>query len=342
MATPYRKTFARLLGFLRPYRLSLIALRRARRRLAGGADRVLRRHGARDRQGDHGEGPPRALDADRAADRARDREGGTDGRPPLHLGEPGARRRVRHPRRVLRPPAAALVRVLRLAPDRPADVARHGRPAAGALLPRVRADLLLPAPADDRRGHRRDALDRLAARADRARDHAVPRGDRLPLQPRLASAAPRRAAEARRRRDRRRGEHRRRRGREGVRAGAAGGGEVHRPLGAALPAHDLGDPAAGALRADDVVPADGRPGGCAARRRHGGRARQPAAQPVHLVQLLRRDAGRAAAHARDVDRPVAARHRVGRADLRDHRRARGGRRPPGRSRPPGRRGQDRV
>ena len=44
---------------------------------------------------------------------------------------------------------------------------------------------------------------------------------RVPLQPRLASAAPRRAAEDGRRRDRRRGEHRRRPRRQVVRAGAA-------------------------------------------------------------------------------------------------------------------------
>ena len=42
-----------------------------------------------------------------------------------------------------RAPPAALVRVLRPPPDRPADVAGDGRPAVGADLPRLRADLLL-------------------------------------------------------------------------------------------------------------------------------------------------------------------------------------------------------
>ena len=43
---------------------------------------------------------------------------------------------------------AAVVRVLRPASDRAADVARDGRPAAGAVLPRLRAHLLLPARPD--------------------------------------------------------------------------------------------------------------------------------------------------------------------------------------------------
>ena len=61
---------------------------------------------------------------------------------------------------------------------------------------------------------------------DRARDDAVPRRARLPLQPRRAPDAARGAAEARGRRNRGRGEHRRRPRREGVRPGAGGGGEV--------------------------------------------------------------------------------------------------------------------
>ena len=121
----------------------------------------------------------------------------------------------------VRAPAAALVRLLRPPPDRPADVARDRRPAVGALLPRLRPDLLLPARPHDRLGDGRALRRRVAARADRARDHAGDRRRRLPLQPRLAPGAARGAAEARRRRDGRRGVDRRRPRRQGVRAGGA-------------------------------------------------------------------------------------------------------------------------
>ena len=56
------------------------------------------------------------------------------------------------------------------------------------------------------------------------------------------------------------------------------------------------------------------------------------AERLLRLQPAARDAGRAAAHARHVDRPGAARDRVGRADLRGDRRAGGGRRPPRRGR----------
>ena len=155
----------------------------------------------------------------------------------------------------------------------PADVARDRRPAGRALLPRLRPDLLLPERAHRRLGDRRPLLLRVAARADRARDHAAARRARVPLQPRRAPDAARRAAEARRRRDRRRGEHRRRPRREGVRAGAGGGGEVHAPLGGRLRADAAREPAARDLRAAHLVRAAARAGGRAARRRAHGRAR---------------------------------------------------------------------
>ena len=66
----------------------------------------------------------------------------------------GARRRVRPARRALLAARPPVVRLLRPAPDRPADVARDDRPPVGPLLPRLRADLLLPARAHDRRPSR--------------------------------------------------------------------------------------------------------------------------------------------------------------------------------------------
>ena len=46
--------------------------------------------------------------------------------------------------RIYAAPAVARARLLRLAADRPADVARDGRPAVDPLLPRLRADLHHP------------------------------------------------------------------------------------------------------------------------------------------------------------------------------------------------------
>ena len=175
----------------------------------------------------------------------------------------------------------------------------------------------------------RALLRRVAAGADRARDHAAARRARLPLQPHRTPDAPRRAAEARRRRHGRGGEHRRRPRRQGVRAGARGGGEVRAALRARLRADAAGEPPARDLRAADRVRAAARPGGGAPPRRADGRGRLTHARQLRRLQSLSRHARPAPAGARHVDRPGTARHRGGRAHLRDHGRAGGDRRPPG-------------
>ena len=143
------------------------------------------------------------------------------------------------------PPAAAVVRVLRPPPDRPADVPRDRRPAGGAVLPRLRPDLLHPARADG--GDRADralAAERRAD-ADRDRHRAGADGDGLPLladQPPHAQGG---AAAGRRRDHPGRGERGRRAGGQGVRPGAARDHPLPRRLRADLPAGHQGRPAAG-------------------------------------------------------------------------------------------------
>ena len=93
--------------------------------------------------------------------------------------------RIRPAPDLLRPPAAARARLLRRPADRPADVAGDGRPAVDPLLPRLRADLHHPEPADDRPRQRGDVRDQSLAGADRAGAGAADRLHRLALQPRL-------------------------------------------------------------------------------------------------------------------------------------------------------------
>ena len=188
----------RLLGFLRPYRASLIvsSLARdplpARGRPRPGADG--RRHQRDRRRSRHTAARPR----DRGDRRPRPRSRSAHVRPTHDLGPTGARRRVRPPRRALLALPPPVVRLLRPQPDGPAHVARDDRPAGRALLPRLRAHLLRAARGDDRGRHGRPVRLQLEARVRRARDHADHRGRRLPLQPRLAARPARRPAEARR------------------------------------------------------------------------------------------------------------------------------------------------
>ena len=293
--------------------------------LAGGGDRGDRADGLRDQRAPRrpGRSPPRVPDP--LDPRGRPPAGRADARAQVHLRQAGDRGRVGHARCALRAPAAALVRLLRPAPDRAADVARDGRPADDPLLPRLRADLLRPARDHDRLRHRRPLLLRLAAGADRPRDHAAPRRRRVPLQPRLASRAARRAAEARRRRDRVGGVDRRHPRRQVVRPGGPGRGALPRRVGQRLHRERSGEHAASALRAAAHLPAGARPGGSPARRGALRRPGRPHDRRLLRLQPAADDARDAAAHARDVDRPGAARDCVGRAVLRGDRRARGGR-----------------
>ena len=91
-----------------------------------------------------------------------------------------------------------------------------------------------------------------------------------------------------------------------------------------------------ALRAAPRLSPGGRPGGGADRGGANGRPRRSLARRLLRIQPAAQHARGAAADARHVDRPGAARHRVGRAVLRSGGRARGGRRPPALpSSPPG-------
>ena len=219
---PYLRTFVRLLGFLRPYRWSLARLDRARGRLPGGRgrDRLPHRRRARER-GRRGETASQLWTIALAILLVGAARAALHGRATADLRPAGARGRVRHARRALREAPSPLVRLLRPAPDRSADVARHGRPPVRALLPRLRAHLLLPAPAHDRRSHDRPLRRQLEARARRDRVHAGPRLPRLPVLAGLAPRPSRRAAADGRRGDGRRGEHRRRPRRQVLRPGGS-------------------------------------------------------------------------------------------------------------------------
>ena len=115
-------------------------------------------------------------------------------------------------------PAGARARVLRPPADRPAHVARDGRPAVRALLPRLRAVFMMQSALTILLAAVAMFVDRPAAGGDLAAAGAVRRARRRALRaPRAAGAAGGPAAD--RRADRRgRGEHLRRARRQGVRA----------------------------------------------------------------------------------------------------------------------------
>src|SRR5581483_1575498 len=209
-----------------------------------------------------------------------------------------------------------------------------------ALLPRLRAHLLLPERPHGRVRLRLPLLLRVAARAHRPCAHAVPRRARLPVQPRRASDASRRPAEARRRRHGRRGEHRRRPRREGLCAGTGRGGEVPAALRGRLRPDAAREPAARDVRAADLVRPAARAGGRAADRRAHGRAPHALDRELRRVQPLPRHARDAVAGARHVDRTGAASNRGRRAHLRDRGRAGGDRRRAGREVAAARAGRD--
>ena len=93
-----------------------------------------------------------------------------------------------------------------------------------------------------------------------------------------------------------------------------------------VPADAAGEQAARDVRPAHLGRAAARTGGGAARRCANGDRPHADSGKLRVVQPLPRAARHPAARARHVDRPVAARHGVGRAHLRDHRRARGDRR----------------
>ena len=270
----------------------------ARDRLAAGGDRHHVPHPRGDQRAAGGRHARRPVADRRARPRHRPHEVGADAGAAADRRQAGARRRVRHAQRALREARPPVVRLLRPQPDRPAHVTRDGRPAGGPLLPRLRADLLLPA---HRHGRRRDvgAVRRqLEAGLRRPLDHAGADRAGVPLQPRVAPDPARGAAEDGGRRDGVRGEHRRRPRREVVRPGGPGAGAVRGVVGGGLPPDGEGEQAALDLRADDGLPALARAGGGAARRRSHGRLGVALPWRVHPVQRARADARHAAPDAR--------------------------------------------
>ena len=140
---------------------------------------------AADGRGDQLDPGARQAQADHVGDRDRGRRPSAaraEQRPPAGGRAGVAGRRARPAQHALRAAPASRARLLRPPADRAADVARHRRPAVGALLPRLRADLHRAVGADDRA--RRGGHVRASARAGRAGAGAgaVRRADRQPLR----------------------------------------------------------------------------------------------------------------------------------------------------------------
>ena len=289
-------------------------------RLAGdgddGPDPVADRAG---RERDRGRQPARPP-APRAGDRRRRNSAPRPDRGPAGGRRQGlARGRVRPAAELLRPPAAARARLLRLPADRPADVAGDGRPAVDPLLPRLRADLHHPEPADDLPRHRRHGRDQPGPGADRPRPGAADRLHRRPLQPRLPPG-PAGGPAADRRADRgSRGEHLRDPHRQGLRPRGAPAAPLPARGRSGLRPEHLLDQAAGLLLAADrpSAPARDRPG--AAGRRPPGDRGQPQPRRLHRLLHLHGDPRRADADARRDDGDGAAGDRLRQPPLRNPR-----------------------
>ncbi len=227
--------------------------------------------------------------------------------------------RIRPAPALLRAPAAARAGLLRLPADRAADVAGDGRPAVDPLLPRLRADLHHPEPADDHARQRGDDRDQPAAGADRAAAGPVRRLRRLPLQPGLAPGRAGGAAADRRADRGSRGEHLRHPHRQGLRPrGAPAAPLPARRHPCLRPEHLLDPPAGDLLAADRAAAADRHRPGAAGRRPRGDR-RQPQPRQLHRLLHLRGDAGRADADARDDPGDGAAGDRLRQPPLRNPR-----------------------
>ena len=260
---------------------------------------------------------------------------------PAGRGARVARRRARPAQPRLRAPAGARAGVLRAPADRPADVARDGRPAGRALLPRLRPGVHRPERADDPAGGGRDV--RAAARAGRARAGAgAVRGRWSPARygrrsrPALQEVQQRIAeltADVEENVS----------GVRVVKAFAAEERQLERFRGtrrARVRPVDDRDAAARVLQPVHRLPAEPRARGGPARRRPPGDRRHAHARRLHRVLRLPADADRADAPARRRARAGPARDRLGRAAVRaarpraaDRRRRRARRRcPPGRGR----------
>ena len=260
------RTFIRLLGFLRPYRRGAIwSVVLAGIAMLGTAaipwliGRAIDDIDAGDKS--------RPRDAVRAARRGRPRAARLLGRAADRVGQGLARRRVRPAQRALRPPAGARARLLRPPADRPAHVARDGRPAVDPLLPRLRLRLDRPERADDPVRGGRDVRQGPGAGGAVARAGAVRGRRRLPLRAPLAPG-PAGGPAAGRRADRRGGGERLRRPRgQGVRGRAAPARALPRRRPSRLRPGDVLDPPERLLPAVHRLPAPARPRGDPDRRR---------------------------------------------------------------------------
>ena len=213
------RTFWRLLGFLRPYRQGVI-VSFALAAVAMGAGVLIPYLVGRTvdqiREGETNLWPLAAAIAGRRPPAAR-----VQRRAPARGGPRLARRRVRPAQPHVRAPSVARARVLRLAADRPADVALDRRPPGRALLPRLRPRVHPPVGAHDPDRRRRDARGEPEPGRRRARARAVRGRDRRALRPPQPAREPGGPAADRRADRRGRGERVRRARRQGVRAGGA-------------------------------------------------------------------------------------------------------------------------